>query len=801
MTPGETWEEGLLCGNGTIGANALSRPLDEIVIFTHERMYLPENGPETPPDLAAGLPEIRELIEQRRFKEAHGRGVELSGRDTFRYPDPFVPAFNLHIVMAAAGKIRDYWRSVDFSTGVATVHWVDDRGEVDRRLFVSRADGIAVLEIVGRGRGRLSCSLRLAACDPAPAFQPTQMANSSEKFRSLIEGVQTAADPAGRLTFACRFTKAYAGSIQSLDGVARVAAPGAEVRVENDRLIVSEADRILVLVGIDPVYEENDSRIEALKDRLDAVVREPPQPGLAHSFSALLERHAAVHGDLFGRVILDIGGGDDCRKPTEELIAESSVDNLSPALVEKVFDAGRYNIISSTGQTPPNLQGVWSGTYCPLWSGGYTQNGNLPSAIAHLLRANTPELMRGYIGYIESLECDMKLNARNLFGARGYVLPNHTSSHASSLLPFCFGGSAWTGGAPWAARFFYDTYLYTGEEEFLIEHALPFMEQAALFFEDFLYEGPDGKLMFNPSVSPENWPANGQEGVQPAMNATMEVAAVRELLRNLISASRRLGCNSDRIPTWEAMLARLPDYMLTDQGMVKEWLHPELDDNLNHRHSSQLYPLFDGLPEEIEGDPRLMEGFRRIVAHKLEHHYREAGFMAFGVVQLGLAATSLGESELAYRCLAMLANAYWGSNLASMHNVRHGFNMDISGGLPALVLKMLVDSRPGYIRLLPALPKEWPSGILKGALCRGQIEVQELRWEPGKWQITLCSGKDQATTLVAPAEIESVRVLEGEAQLEHITGDSNIQIMLSRGQKVTIEGSSGQEHFGRSDEA
>ena len=42
--PGKTWQQGLLSGNGTIGANVLSRPLDETIIFTHERLFLPK-GP------------------------------------------------------------------------------------------------------------------------------------------------------------------------------------------------------------------------------------------------------------------------------------------------------------------------------------------------------------------------------------------------------------------------------------------------------------------------------------------------------------------------------------------------------------------------------------------------------------------------------------------------------------------------------------------------------------------------------------------------------------------------------------
>ena len=56
--PAETWEQGLISGNGTIGANVLSRPLDETIVFTHERMFLPMGEPVVPPDAAARLPEV-----------------------------------------------------------------------------------------------------------------------------------------------------------------------------------------------------------------------------------------------------------------------------------------------------------------------------------------------------------------------------------------------------------------------------------------------------------------------------------------------------------------------------------------------------------------------------------------------------------------------------------------------------------------------------------------------------------------------------------------------------------------------
>ena len=44
----------------------------------------------------------------------------------------------------------------------------------------------------------------------------------------------------------------------------------------------------------------------------------------------------------------------------------------------------------------------------------------------------------------------------------------------------------------------------------------------------------------------------------------------------------------------------------------------------------------------------------------------------------------------------------------------------------AVLIKMLLDSAPGEVKRLPALPKQWPVGTLEGALCRGQIQAKKL---------------------------------------------------------------------------
>jgi len=779
--PAKIWEEGLICGNGTVGANALSRPLNERIIFTHERLFMPMGAPVMPPDQSARLFEIRRLIDRGLYKQATELQFNLSGQDSFMYPDNFVPAFDLTIRSPDRGAVRDYSRSVNFQTGEAVVRWSDDRATFERRLFVSRADKVAVLSITTSKPGSLDCRLALEPREASDEFNHDSdvMKDSLQAFKEYVTNVQSMAT-AHSLAFRSGFSKAYPGSIHLLEGYARVITSGGATAAEtNGTLVVNGADRILMFLNLRPVYDPDQSELA----NMEAALAKLPD-----DYAGLLQRHAKLHGELFNRMRLDLGGGADRQRPTEELIADSTCEQPNRALMEKEFDAGRYNIISSTGELPPNLQGVWGGTYVPGWASDYTHNGNVPSAIAADLPGNLPELMRAYTTYIESLVPYLEINARHLFGARGIVLPSRSSTVGfNNALAPTFAGGFWVAGAGWAAHFFYDYYLYTGDRKFLAEHALPFMEKAALFFEDYLYEGPDGKWIFSPTQSPENTPKNSNS--QGSFNATMDVAVAKELLRNTIAASRELGRNQDKIPRWQQMLAQMPDYMVDENGIIKEWLTPKLENNDSHRHSSQLYPLYYGLPEEIARNPQLRAAFRKSIECKLDNYWQnnQKGFMSFGLVQLAQAATSLGHSELAYRCLTQLINRYWLNNLASTHNFRSLFNMDISGGMPAVIIKMLVASDPGSIQLLPALPEAWPTGTIEGALCRGQIEITRLHWSPEGVECTLRSGKAQTVSLELPAEPASTTVEGQGAKVAKGDSPKYRKLTLPAGREVAVK--------------
>ncbi|MHC5076326.1 MAG: glycoside hydrolase family 95-like protein [Planctomycetota bacterium] len=105
--------------------------------------------------------------------------------------------------------------------------------------------------------------------------------------------------------------------------------------------------------------------------------------------------------------------------------------------------------------------------------------------------------------------------------------------------------------------------------------------------------------------------------------------------------------------------------------------------------------------------------------------------MAFGLVQKGLAAAHIKDTEHAYECVDWLCNSYWSPALTSYHNPGEIFNVDIAGGLPAVVAEMLIQSSAKSVELLPALPKQWPDGKISGVLTRCGVTV-DLEWKDNK---------------------------------------------------------------------
>ncbi len=152
--------------------------------------------------------------------------------------------------------------------------------------------------------------------------------------------------------------------------------------------------------------------------------------------------------------------------------------------------------------------------------------------------------------------------------------------------------------------------------------------------------------------------------------------------------------------------------------------------------------LYYDIPEEIRSDRALYEACEKAYRLKRELKKNEQGTMAFGLVQMGMAATHLRDPEMVETMLQSMAKNNYYATFASSHDYGPSlFNADISGGVPALILESIAQCSPATdaegritaydIRLLPALPESMASGELKGMRLRGGF-ILDLSWRQGK---------------------------------------------------------------------
>ena len=459
--PGKSWEWGFVSGNGSTGGLIYGEPGKETLIATHIRLWLPLGSREIVPDIGKSLPEVRRVIEKRGYG-AGDRLMQEKAREQgwpgLVWTDPFHPAFFLHLDLPSHGPVKDYVRSENFQTGEVTTRWSDTAGSWRHRMFVSRRNGMLVWSIAGRGGAKLTGSVALDK-NTHPLIRPEIRMGGG-----LITGHMT-----------------YVNGKGGYDYVLHAEARGGKLTTADARFSFDGADEVIVLARVvpwrtplsgseawnyspqNPIYNGADTpQLDYSPAFLAAKAYDSKwlqylvsaMYSFRVDYEMLLESHAKVHGELFNRVSLDLGGAADRNVPIEEIFARAEkTKEVPPALMEKVYDAGRYMYICCSGEAMPNLYGIWTGVWNPAWSGDYTTDANLQCAIAPGLSGNTPELMEGYFQAVESWLPDMRLNARRIYGCRG-LLSNSRASNNCLMLHWGGGwpGQMWLSGAGWMSH-------------------------------------------------------------------------------------------------------------------------------------------------------------------------------------------------------------------------------------------------------------------------------------------------------------------------------------------------------------
>jgi len=718
--PASRWEEAMITGNGTFGALLHGHPQNEIIILSHEKLFLPEYPPTRAPDLGKHLKTIRDLVfkgEGEKAAELAVKAGKEAGIEDLIWTDPLVPACQIEIESLSRDSVLNYARSVDYKTGEAVTAWETKEGIFYRKMFISRPDSIGVLKIYSPSKIPLNIKVRMTQL---PEEESERENDIEDEFVSneLIEDVISSVRDNGIIKYTTIFKKRWEGSLKGFTVNARVIIKNGNMKAINGWLYVKNAEQILLLSKIRLSYDLPISSETGI-DRYNN-----------SSYHDFLKKHSSIHGEMFNRFQLKLGPNEKEYLTSEELLNSSSHGKPNNQLVEQLCEAARYTLICSTGELPPTLQGIWGGTWRPAWSGDFTHNGNVPSAIASGFNTNFIEVMDAYTNYMFSMFDDFKANARNVYGVDGIFCLSRSSSSGSAYhylndYPHLF----WYAGAAWASQFFYDYWQFTGDTKFLENRAIPFMLEAIKFYKDILMKNKDGQYMFIPSYSPENAPI----GYHPvAINATMDIAALKQLLRNLLVLEEKGWIDSDYKNECMEILNKLPDYEVDENGELKEWIYPGYKNNNAHRHASHLYPLFYEVDPDFDRNPELKKAAAQAIENRLEYRRgKNGGEMAFGLVQLGLAAAHINDANHAHECVDWLCNSYWSPAFTSYHNPGEIFNVDICGGLPAVVTEMIIQSSADAMELLPALPRQWPEGEIRGVRTRCGVTV-DFEWKESK---------------------------------------------------------------------
>ncbi len=757
IAPAGKWEDSLAAGNGIMGALLAGDPRKDTLIANHCKLWLPLGSREVVPDVGGFLAEMRRIIADKgygagqRFFEDNAKEQGWGGK--IIWTDPFHPGFFLKIDQPAEGNLSDYARIEDFSTGEVWTQWGTEQGQFSRRMFVSRTDNIIVMKLSGPA-GKLACVLSI----PPIGNKLIQGTFVHEKEWINAHNI-------------------YVNGKGGYDSSVRIAVQGGSVTSDAGAVSVANADSVTLVMRIEPFKTVSADSLKKLTDSLAS---------LKMDYDALLKPHAANHGAIYNRVQVDLGGGAERGLSSEALLDLARKENRLPAaLLERMYDAGRYVYLCSAGpQTPPNLFGIWTGTWAPAWSGDYTLDTNIQLDIECAFSGNMAECMEGYFKLLESFVPDMRINAKNLYGCRGIMSGTRASNTGLHLHWGGWPGNFWTPGAPWLAHWFYDYYQYTGDKEFLAKRAVPFMKECALFYEDFLKgtEDASGKYRFTPSYSAENGLAD---------NSTQDISIARELLTNLITACEALGIEPEGVKRWKELLAKLPPYLINEQGQLKEWAIPNRGENNNHRHLMHLYGAFESQEFSEDANPRLFQAARVALQNRLAAAKETA---THGRMHMGLAATTLGMANEAYGRLKLMATdrSMYPSMVTAHNDGPHTLCDDGNGSIPEIVNRMAIQSKIGRLMLLPAIPDLLPRGSLSGTRARGQILVNRITWDmpAGTLSAVITSDVEQKVALVLPPGMDVDKLtVDGVAQT--IIGQGvrkqGANIMLPKGKSVMIE--------------
>ncbi|MCD6361828.1 MAG: glycoside hydrolase N-terminal domain-containing protein, partial [Armatimonadetes bacterium] len=467
VAPAE-WDHGIPLGNGHIGAMIWGdgAPL-KITLDKYDCWELREQPPD--PDIH-NWAHLRELVlardDERAREEFQQRRRRHGGVHPTRLP---MPRLELDLGPCEWGDTRLHLHEA-FVEGCFTT----PQGEVTWRAYTHATRNIIVIELTGGGD--FEVRLRTDHLD-------------DEAKRTLRDwGYQ---DP----------ERGRDGDTHWL----RQPFPAGGEYIVAWRRITVDGTRDLVLVSLATHNDAEKPLAEAL-----ALVNDYPalQAGGPERNPAPLDHNSNGGPDALATEMATAGGAQD---PALQRHAwwwdqhwRRSFLTIPDAHLEALYCIETYKLGCSSrpGGLPISLQGVWTvDGQMPPWSGDYHLDSNLQQSYWPVYAGNRLDLGQPLYETFSKCLPRWRRQCRDFFGFDG-IWSGCALGPGGERIYGYHGAGFWPGNAAWLAHNYWLHWLYSRDEEFLREHALPLMKGCLQTWQGLLEEGEDGRLHMPLGYSP-----------------------------------------------------------------------------------------------------------------------------------------------------------------------------------------------------------------------------------------------------------------------------------------------------------